>query len=322
MTTPDFPPGLTWFNSPPLSLEQLKGKVVLIDFWTYSCINCQRALPHIKEWWEKYKDHGLVIIGVHDPEFEFEKDIKNLEEAIKKYEVTWPVVSDNNHEIWNLYDVHAWPTEYLVDHEGKIIYHHIGEGNYLETESQIQEALKNAGFKVPPKIESKLQEEKFNIGQTPELYLGHLRGVLGNEESFQKGHNYFYQGEKYEGNLEPNLIYLHGIWKAEPEYLEHPRETQEFEDFILLSFRAKKVYLVMESATGKPIKVYINLDEAGLQKDQAGTDVKFDEEGMPYIEVQFSTLYNLIDTPTFGDHILKLSTRQEGLRAFAFAFGS
>ncbi len=319
---PEFPQGLTWFNSPPLTMKQLRGKVVLIDFWTYSCINCQRTLPHLREWWSKYKSYGFILIGVHDPEFEFEKDPQNLKEAIKNYRVTWPVVADNNYQTWNLYGVHAWPTEFLVNQDGTIIYTHVGEGNYLQTESQIQEALKKAGFELPKEAASKLAEEQFNFMQTPELYLGYLRGILGNEEGYQREHNYLYHGEKYGGSLEQNLVYINGVWLAMPEYLEHARKTKDLEDFVLLNFRAKKVYLVMESATGEPIKVYISLDEAGLKKDFAGSDIQFDKKGEAFVNVQFSTLYNLINTPTFGDHILKISTREEGLRVFAFTFGS
>jgi len=319
---PEFPRNLPWFNSPPLSLKDLKGKVVLIDFWTYSCINCQRTIPYLKEWWDKYKDNGLVIIGVHDPEFEFEKDPKNLQEAINKYGVSWPVVADNNYQIWNLYNTHAWPTKHLVDHNGIIIYSHVGEGNYLETESQIQEALQKAGFKINTRLTQQLSEEQARLGQTPELYCGYLRGVLGNEEGYQKEQNYFYQGEKYEDRLEANLIYLHGVWRAEPEYLEHPRKTASLKEWFKLSFRAKKVYLVMESSSKKPLKLYVNLDEAGLDKKNAGSDIKFDKNDQAFIEVTFSTIYNLISSPTSGDHILKLSTKEPGLRLFAFTFGS
>ena len=124
VNAPEFPPKLTWFNSFPLNLKDLTGKVILVDFWTYSCINCQRTLPYLKQVWEKYKDHGLIIIGVHSPEFDFEKIPDNVKAALKKYEVTWPVVMDNNMEIWSSYANHYWPAKYLINHQGKIIYTH------------------------------------------------------------------------------------------------------------------------------------------------------------------------------------------------------
>ena len=141
---PDFPDDLKWLNSSPLKLSKLKGKVVLVDFWTYSCINCQRTLPYLKTWWQKYQDKGLVIIGVHTPEFEFEKELKNVKEALKKYDVTWPVVLDNDYLIWNSFANHYWPAKYLIDHQGKIIYTHFGEGNYQETELEIQKEIGRA----------------------------------------------------------------------------------------------------------------------------------------------------------------------------------
>lgn len=316
---PKFPQGLIWLNSPPLALEQLKGKVILIDFWTYSCINCQRTLPYIREWWNKYKDSGLVIIGIHSPEFAFEKNPQNLKNALKKYQVTWPVVMDNDFETWQLYGTHAWPTKHLVDENGTIVYSHVGEGNYFETEQKIQEALKKAGFKIKKELTEELSQEIAKLGQTPELYCGYLRGILGNPEGFQKNKDYQYQLPE---NIEPDMVYLEGVWHSEAEYLEHPRKTEELEDILTLSYRAKKVYLVMESANGKPIKVYITLDSSGLTKEVAGEDIEFDGNGRAYVNVQFSTLYNLIETPTFGDHILKISTLDKGLRCFAFTFGS
>lgn len=324
LKAPELPPDLPWFNSLPLILKKLQGKVVLIDFWTYSCINCQRTLPYLKQWWKKYQNKGLVMIGVHAPEFEFEKDPQNVEKALKKYRVTWPVVVDSNYQIWKSYDNHYWPSKYLVDPKGRIIYTHIGEGNYLETESKIQEALKEAGFEVDMKLTDQVSQETVSLGQTPETYCGYLRGILGNKAGYQVDREFTYIPPDI---LEPNFLYLEGRWKAMPEYVEHTRNTKELEDVLLLNYRAKKVYLIMESAASKPIKVYITLDVVPLTKENAGSDIKFEPGGGPgydksYIEVQFSTLYNLVNTPTVGDHKLRISTNDKGLRAFAFTFGS
>lgn len=321
---PEFPQGLIWFNSPPLNIEKLQGKIILIDFWTYSCINCQRTLPYLKEWWKKYKNKGLIMIGVHAPEFKFEKDPGNLAQALEKYGVTWPVVLDSNYEIWNLYDNHYWPSEYLLDPQGKIIYTHVGEGNYQETELQIQKALSLEEAAIP--LVEQISRESFQMGQTPELYCGYLRGALGNMEDYIKDQNHFYEIKMSEQNLEPDLIYLQGVWKAMPEYIEHPQETKNLEDTIILPYKAKKVYLVMESVSQQPLKVYVTLDAVPLTEKNAGSDIKFEagEKGYAksYVEVTFSTLYNLVAIPTFGDHILRISTQEKGFRAFAFTFGS
>ncbi|KKR80492.1 MAG: cytochrome C biogenesis protein [Candidatus Daviesbacteria bacterium GW2011_GWA1_41_61] len=325
MKAPQFPEGLLWFNSPPLTLEKLQkqGQVVLIDFWTYSCINCQRTLPYLKEWWQKYQDKGFVLIGVHAPEFEFEKDPHNIAQALEKYGVIWPVVLDKNYQIWNLYDNHYWPSEYLINPQGIIIYAHVGEGNYQQTELKIQEALSLEEAGIP--LIGEVSTEVFQMGQTPELYCGYLKGALGNMEAYQKDKNHHYKTKTPEENLEPDLIYLEGVWKAKAEYLEHPRKTEKLEDTIILPYKAKKVYLVMESTSDKSIKVYVTLDAVSLTDESAGSDIKLEEEG-PYaksfIDVSFSTLYNLVNTATFGDHILRISTKEPGLRAFAFTFGN
>lgn len=330
VNAPDFPEGLKWFNSPHLTLKELRSKVVLIDFWTYSCINCQRTIPVLRQWWEKYgqspsssKDHGLVVIGVHSPEFEFEKEPKNVQAAIKKYGVNWPVVLDNDHQIWNSYANHYWPAEYLLNASGKIVYIHFGEGNYLETELEIQRALRDAGFKFSEKLSSQLSPEAGGqFGQTPELYCGYLRGVLGNGTGYTKDIDFFYDTSGLNEQFKPDLIYLQGLWKAMPQFIEHSRDTKKLEDLVILSYRAKKVYLVMESANGGPIKVYVTLDGIGLAPGSAGSDIKFDQEKRSYTEVRFPTLYNLVDSESFGDHIIRISTLSKGLRCYAFTFGS
>lgn len=316
VNAPDFPfdyasgKPLVWLNSKPLTLKQLEGKIVLIDFWTYSCINCQRTLPYLQKWWEKYIKLGLVIIGVHSPEFDFEKKVENVKEALKKYEVDWPVVLDNEMQIWQSYANHFWPAKYLIDHKGKIIYTHFGEGNYIETEIKIQEALKEAGFKVPDKLVSGEEKSFFGYSQTPELYFGSFRGRVEKLDM-----------DRPSLGLTLDQIYVIGKWQQEKEFLQHSRETKDLDDLVILSYKAKDVLLVMESEDQKPIKVYITFDGVGLNKEMAGKDIQFDKDARSFVEVTFSTLYNLISAKNFGDHVLRLSTTSDKLRLFAFTFG-
>lgn len=303
----EFPNGLTWLNSDPLSLERLKGKVVLVDFWTYSCINCQRTLPHLRQWHETYKDSGLVIIGVHSPEFDFEKDEKNVKKALEEYEVNWPIVMDSDMKIWGSYGNNYWPAKYLIDHKGKIIFTHFGEGNYVETELKIQDALREAGFKVPARIGGG-EELKFQTGQTPELYFGSYRGNVINIPQ--------------DIAIKPDQIYTIGEWKLETEYMQHVRVTQELDDLVVLSYTAKDVFLVMSTEDEEQVKVYVTLDGVGLNDSNMGRDIKLDEAGRSYILVKFSTLYHIISTVSFGDHVLRLSTTSDKLRLHAFTFGS
>ena len=170
---PELIPKGAWFNSEPLTLAQLKGKVIIIDFWTYSCINCQRTMPYLRAWHEKYADKGLVIIGVHSPEFEFEKSEKNLAQAIKDFKLPYPIVQDNDFATWRAYDNSYWPAKYIIDKEGYIRYTHFGEGAYDETEKVIQELLKEAGAKD---VTSIINNPTYQIQtKTPEIYLGSSR---------------------------------------------------------------------------------------------------------------------------------------------------
>ena len=307
VNAPEFPNNLTWLNSSPLSLKALKGKVVLVDFWTYSCINCQRTLPYLQKWHEKYRDSGLVIIGVHSPEFDFEKQEENVKEAAKLYEVSWPVVLDNQMKIWGSFGNNYWPAKYLIDHNSKIIFTHFGEGNYVETELKIQEALREAGFKVDDKISTGTQGVSLQRGQTPELYFGSLRGNVINIPQ--------------DISIKKDQIYTTGEWKLEPEYLQHARVTKDLDDLVILSYTAKDVYIVMSTEGSEQIKVYVTLDGLGLNDSNMGRDIKFDEVGRSYLEVKFATLYYVISTMSFGDHVLRSSTTSERLKLYAFTFG-
>lgn len=142
---PGFAGGGAWLNSAPLTLAELRGRVVLVQFWTYGCINCRNTLPALRRWWKTYRDEGLVIVGVHTPEFASERELANVRQAVEREAITWPVVQDNDRAIWKAYSNHYWPHLYLLDHRGRLIYHHIGEGAYDETEQRIREALRAAG---------------------------------------------------------------------------------------------------------------------------------------------------------------------------------
>lgn len=220
---PGFEEGETWLNSEPLTLAGLladaKVKAVLVDFWTYACINCQRTIPYLKSWWEKYKDKGLVIVGVHSPEFEFEKETENVKIAINKYGVEWPVVQDNDMAIWRAYKNNYWPRKYLINKRGETVYDHIGEGGYEETERQIQKLL-------GVEMEVTAEEVPERGGRlTPELYLnqrGQLSGHLG------KG---------------VDKVELVGEWEVGEDFAQAGQDAK-----LKLEFQAGEVNLVMSGA--------------------------------------------------------------------------
>lgn len=219
---PEIIPVGVWFNSPPLTLESLRGKVVIIDFWTYTCINCQRTFPYLRAWHEKYKDQGLVIIGVHSPEFEFEKSQNNLSQAIADFKLPYPIVQDNDFATWRAYDNQYWPAKYIIDREGNIRYTHFGEGAYDESENIIQELLGTTSSINNPTYQ--------NNARTPEIYMGFDRNPL--KSGFA----------------------LTGAWEISKEYAVAPSGG-----VLDMDFDAQKVFLVMNPET-KPATVKIFLD--------------------------------------------------------------
>jgi len=300
--------GITnWLNSKPLKLSDLKGKVVLVDFWTYTCINCIRTLPHITSWYEKYKDKGFVVIGVHTPEFEFEKDTANVQNAVKQYKINYPVAQDNDFATWNNYSNQYWPAKYLIDKNGQIRYFHFGEGKYEETEKAIQELLKETGQTIDSQL-SEMPDETPKIRFSPETYLGSNRM------------QYYYPGGNT-GNvsknftLSDNIIYnsfgLGGNWEIEEESATAGKNA-----VLNYNFYANKVFLVMRPGTTKSRTVKVYLDGKPVNSSNAGSDV---QNGI--ISIDSDRLYNLIDLKgNFGNHILKLEFGS-GIEIFAFTFG-
>lgn len=292
---PELTLGGAWLNSEPLTLEKLKGKVVLIDFWTYSCINCQRTLPYLRTWWEKYKDKGLVIIGVHSPEFEFEKNIKNVEAATKDFSLTYPIMQDNDFATWRAYDNHYWPAKYLIDKDGYIRYTHFGEGQYDETERVIQNLLEETGAQLSADISN--PDYKIET-KTPELYLGYARlQNLVSPEKVAQDKVAIYSAPKI---LPVNRFSFEGSWRVASEY-SAPAENA----VLTLNFDAKNVFLVMRPKAEKSGKVNVSLD---------GEQVKV-------IEVNGDKLYQLIELPSAGPHQLKLNFLDDNIEIYAFTFG-
>lgn len=301
---PEIIAGGEWFNvEKPLKLSELKNKVVLVDFWTYTCINCQRTFPYLKEWWRKYADEGLVIIGVHSPEFEFEKSPKNVSSAISDFELKYPIVQDNNFETWKNYNNRYWPAKYLIDKEGNIRYTHFGEGEYDETEKAIQTLLNE---KSENKIALEIDNPDYEIySRTPELYLGYLR--IKNFAS----PNVILQDKinKYSAptNLPQNSFAFEGDVIITEEF-SNPQSGSK----LVLNFDAKEVFLVMNSKTDLS-KVRIYLDDG---TEYLGEDVV---EGI--ITVTQDSLYKIVKLPNPGKHIIKLEFLDNNTEVYAFTFG-
>lgn len=300
-------PGGVWFNLPDnkntLTLAQLKGKVVLIDFWTYSCINCQRTLPYLRKWYDIYKDKGLVIIGVHSPEFEFEKNPDNVRKAIADFKLTYPIVQDNNFDTWRAYDNNYWPAKYFIDKEGYIRHTHFGEGAYDESEQVIQKLLSEMGASD---VAIPINNPSYQVyAKTPETYLGYGRldrfvspeQVIHNQlSSYSSPAILPDNAEAYEGN-----------WIVMEEYANPQKGAK-----LLLNFESKEVFLVMRtSANPARIKVYVDNKLQYFGEDNKNGIVTIDAD----------RLYKLVNLPSPGRHMLKLDFEDNNTQLYAFTFG-
>ena len=293
-----------WFNTAdgaPLRMEDLRGKVVLVDFWTYSCVNCVRTIPYLRAWHEAYRDQGLVIIGVHSPEFEFEKSAANVKRATKELRVSWPVVLDNDFEQWNAYGNRYWPAHYFIDAQGRVRYYQFGEGGYDVSERVIQTLLREAGATVGGRVSGRETEI---TARTPETYLGFLRAQgLVSEERPIPGLAVEYRPSRSPANGEWTLS---GRWIVAGEYAV-PESTGILE----LAFEARDVYLVIEPEAGGG-SIAVRVDGKVPADTEAPRGGALAAEG--------SRLYHLVRLPRAGAHLLRLEV-QGRLRLFAFTFG-
>ncbi len=304
-----------YINSNPETLQnQIDGKVVLYDIWTYSCINCVRTLPYITEWNEKYSDDGLLIIGIHSPEFEFEKDENNVRMAVAKYGITYPVVLDNDKETWKAFENRYWPRKYIADDEGYIRFDHIGEGAYDETEKVIQQLLEeramNLGLNVAaaePLVD--LEEFQHTGFRTPELYFGYNfafgRNQLGSPEGFQPEKNVSYSIPE---NLQQNYFYLEGTWKN----LEGSMQLVSDSGSIKLPYHAKEVNIV----TANKAELSILIDGMSIDIEDSGKDVISGK-----VLLSEPGLYNIVNSENASSHLLEIKVNDPGFEIYTFTFG-
>jgi cytochrome c biogenesis protein CcdA/thiol-disulfide isomerase/thioredoxin len=306
-----------WLNSPPLSLEQLKGKVVLVDFWTYSCINCLRSIPYVRAWAEKYRDHGLVVIGVHAPEFAFERNVANIKNATATFKIGYPVAIDNEYKIWRSFENEYWPAHYFIDGNGKVRHHHFGEGDYDESEEILQKMLKDAGNNNVPtgivSVNASGAEAAVNPGEarSPETYVGYDRGehfVSPGGVVADKSHAYAV------GEPQLNEWSLTGNWTVGSERAQ----LDDKDGSIVYRFHARDLHLVLGPSTeGSNIRFRVTID-GKPPGDAHGMDT--DTEGNGVVTTQ--RLYQLIrGSGAVSDHTFEIRFLDPGAQAYAFTFG-
>jgi cytochrome c biogenesis protein CcdA/thiol-disulfide isomerase/thioredoxin len=308
----------TWLNSPPLSAEGLRGKVVLVDFWTYSCINCLRALPYVKGWYDKYKDHGLVVIGVHAPEFAFEKDAGNARRAVADLKITYPVALDDDYAIWQGFNNQYWPAHYFIDSQGRIRGHHFGEGSYDESEATIRQLLTEAGYTGLPATG---MESAQAVGvqaaadeahdQSPETYVGYQRAEnFSSVGGFAQDRSKLYAAP---GTLTLNQWALAGTWAVDPEkgVLRAAPGKIEFR------FLARDLHLVLGPNGGNPVRFRVLLDGA-VPAASHGADTDAGGGGT----VTEQRLYQLIrQSGDVREHVFSIEFLDPGVQAYSFTFG-
>jgi len=305
-----------FINTDGITIQEFIGKkVVLIDFWTYSCINCQRTLPYLTSWYEKYRGDGLEIIGVHTPEFEFEKKHENVQRAVDEYDIMYPVVLDNDYATWRNYNNRYWPRKYIIDIDGFIVYDHIGEGAYEETEQIIQALLAerktvlNEESEVPTGVVSPENAEDVDYGspRSPETYFGSLRNTnFGSGEAGKKGENVFSVPEIPLSDT----LYLRGRWDIQEEYARNTEASAA----IVYKFQAQKVFLV--GRANSPVRARVLIDGEVISPEMEGKDVS---DG--YVVFSEDRLYRIVEGSDWGEHTLMIIPETGGLEAYAFTFG-
>jgi thiol-disulfide isomerase/thioredoxin len=307
-----------WINSKPLTAKQLKGKVVVIDFWAYSCINCIRAVPYVRAWAEKYRDSGLVVIGVHTPEFEFEGQLPNVQKAVQKFGITYPVALDSDHAIWNAFHNQYWPAHYFIDVKGKVRYEHFGEGEYEQSERWIQELLKEASAKPIAASAASVHGEGVQASadsrevHSPETYIGY-----GRAQHFTSPGGFEFDEEKlYMAPVHPSV----NEWGLDGRWVDHLQRAvlQSATGKIVFHFHARDLHLVLgPRADGKPVRFRVTIDGQAPGENH-GVDTDTQGGGI----VTDYRLYQLVrQKGSSADHIFTIEFLDPGVQAFSFTFG-
>ena len=307
---PDFTGTQRWFNTAggrPLSLDELRGKVVLVDFWTYTCINCIRTLPYVKAWDARYRKRGLVIVGVHTPEFPFERDAGNVEDAIAQNGLRYPVAQDNDYATWDAYGNQFWPAKYLIDTRGRVRYTHFGEGDYEETEEAIRRLLEEAGRRPPTGLAKAHAERASPFVTTPESYLGAARADRFLNGPIRAGAQTF---PSPAGGVPDDQLAFQGRWRIDESSATAVRGAR-----LHVAFGAQRAFLVLGTRGGEPRRVRVLLDGRPLPDELAGSDVRGGT-----VLVGRQRLYRLVELPKAERHLLTLELAPR-VAGYAFTFG-
>lgn len=316
--------GGEWVNSEPIGRGELKGRVVLVDFWDYTCVNCIRTLPYLAEWHSRYSGLGLAVIGVHAPEFLFARSGGNVKRGIEKLGIDYPVVLDNDYRLMHAFSNKYWPAKYLADKDGYLRYAHYGEGSYLDTELAIQLLLREMEPKVGlPDLMRPVRDTDIPgipcYRVSPELYFGYKRGRPGNPEGVREGTVVEY---KAPFELKEDTIYFGGKWLLTGEYARPALEEGDSEARVHLEYTASELNVVMNPEGARGVKLYVMQEDDYLSEEDMGRDVKRDPEGRTFVAVEEPGMYNLVRNRELGKRRLRLSTTSNACAFYAFTFVS
>ena len=309
-----------WLNSPPIDAHSLRGSIVFVDFWEYTCVNCLRTLPYLREWYKRYAKYGFTIVGVHTPEFDFSAQPANVQAAVRRLDIDWPVVMDANLAIWNQYRNDGWPHEYLYDRSGRLVESVFGEGRYQDTERAIQRLLEAGGVHGLPPVVPLLPQDSYTkpgavcYPQTAELIVKHVPvATRARSSSPAAKTNIWTARTTIDGRL-----YLQGYWKRSSDAVV----TTAPGDSAALAYHAIQVVAVMKPENGSSIHVNVTQNGRQLSHADAGADIRFDSAGHSFVVVNAARAYDLVANAAFGQYELRLSPQQYGLGLYSFAFES
>lgn len=328
MTVTEIPPqkvrahevfGDFWFNSEPILISALRGRVVLVEFWDFTCVGCLRTLSYVKEWHRKYQEHGLIVIGVHTPKFPFAKNPELVQKAVERHGIHYPVVMDNEGAVAARYDQRAWPSMYLIDKHGFIRYQNAGEGNYTTTERVLQTLLYDTLSKenLPMLMEPLREEDRAGAvlyRSTPELFAGYVRGSIGNVEGYGPESIVEYADPEF---YLDDRIYAVGTWLNDRNCLLHCERSL---GSIVLRYHAAEVNAVLKAEGEGEAQVVITQDGQHLTMENKGEDVRLASDGRSIIAVSEPGVYQLVRNTQYGEHLLRLSTADDGFALYSFMF--
>jgi thiol-disulfide isomerase/thioredoxin len=320
---PDFSNGTGWLNSSGLTPRDLQGKVVLVDFWEYTCVNCLRTLPYLRAWYDRYHHDGFEIVGVHTPEFGFSGDRGNVEAATRRLKIDWPVVLDSDREIWTRYENHSWPNEYLFDQSGRLVDRISGEGGYEATESKIQSLLKagDAKLTLPPVMALLPQDNYTKPGavcylHTPEVLVSHAK-IANASAAVNHGRDSTYVDDG--AKRTDGAIYLQGSWHLTGDAAISAGGAA----YLAMRYHAIQVVAVLSPSKGTSERIDVTQDGEPLAKADAGDDIAYDSSGMSYVTVDAPRAYDVVTNAKMAFHEIRFAPQQPGaVDVYSFAFES